>query len=52
MLGILDVYYVYVNVSFVEPLIKKQWASAFHKTDLDSQLTKLGVDSLVITGLT
>jgi len=35
-----------------EPLIEKQWASAFHKTDLDSQLTKLGVDSLVITGLT
>ena len=35
-----------------EPLIEKQWASAFHKTDLDSQLAKLGVDSLVITGLT
>ena len=35
-----------------EPLIEKQWASAFHKTDLDSQLRALGVDSLVITGLT
>ena len=36
----------------IEPLIEKQWASAFHKTDLDSQLRVLGVDSLVITGLT
>ena len=36
----------------IEPLIEKQWASAFHKTDLDSQLRALGVDSLVITGLT
>ena len=35
-----------------EPLIEKQWASAFHKTDLDQQLKSLGVDSLVITGLT
>ncbi|MBT5004547.1 MAG: isochorismatase family protein [Porticoccaceae bacterium] len=35
-----------------EPLIEKQWASAFHKTDLDDQLKALGVDSLVITGLT
>lgn len=35
-----------------EPLIEKQWASAFHKTDLDSQLKASRVDSLVVTGLT
>lgn len=35
-----------------EPLIEKQWASAFHKTDLDQQLKSLAVDSLVVTGLT
>lgn len=35
-----------------EPLIEKQWPSAFHKTDLDDQLRALGVDSLVVTGLT
>lgn len=35
-----------------EPLIEKHWASAFHKTDLDTQLRALGVESLVITGLT
>jgi len=35
-----------------EPIIEKQWASGFHKTDLDQQLTALGVDSLVVTGLT
>jgi maleamate amidohydrolase len=35
-----------------EPLLEKQWASAFHKTDLDAQLRELGVDSLVVTGLT
>ncbi len=35
-----------------EPLIEKQWASAFHETDLDQQLKSLAVDSLVITGLT
>jgi maleamate amidohydrolase len=33
-------------------LIEKQWASAFHKTDLDDQLRERGVDSLVVTGLT
>ena len=33
-------------------LIEKQWASAFHKTDLDAQLRAAGVDSLVVTGLT
>lgn len=35
-----------------EPLIEKQWASAFHKTDLDHRLRDLRVDSLVVTGLT
>jgi len=35
-----------------EMLIEKQWASAFHKTDLDAQLRAAGVDSLVVTGLT
>jgi nicotinamidase-related amidase len=35
-----------------EPLIEKQWASAFYKTDLEQQLKALSVDSLVVTGLT
>ena len=35
-----------------EPVIEKQWASAFFATDLDQQLSALGVDSLVVTGLT
>ena len=35
-----------------EPLIEKQWASAFHRTDLHQQLQKCEVDSLVVTGLT
>lgn len=35
-----------------EVLIEKQWASAFHKTDLVTQLKSLNVDSLVVTGLT
>ena len=35
-----------------EPLIEKQWASGFHRTDLDRRLRGLGVDSLVVTGLT
>jgi maleamate amidohydrolase len=35
-----------------EPLLEKQWASAFHKTTLDDQLRGIGVDSLVVTGLT
>ena len=33
-------------------LVEKQWASGFHKTDLDEQLRAAGVDSLVVTGLT
>ena len=35
-----------------EPLIEKQWASGFFKTDLDARLTACGADSLVVTGLT
>ncbi len=35
-----------------EELLEKQWASAFHKTDLDNRLRSRGVDSLVVTGLT
>jgi nicotinamidase-related amidase len=35
-----------------DQLIEKQWASAFHKTDLDQRLRTQGVDSLVVTGLT
>ena len=35
-----------------EPLIEKQWASAFFGTDLDRQLRALTVGSLVVTGLT
>ena len=35
-----------------EILVEKQWASAFHKTDLDGQLREHGIDSLVVTGLT
>ncbi len=35
-----------------EALIEKQWASAFFDTDLNQQLSALGVDSLVVTGLT
>jgi nicotinamidase-related amidase len=33
-------------------VIEKQWASAFHRTDLDRRLRAQGVDSLVVTGLT
>ena len=33
-------------------LIEKQWASAFHKTDLDEYLRARDADSLVVTGLT
>jgi len=35
-----------------DEIIEKQWASAFHKTDLDRRLRERGVDSLVVTGLT
>lgn len=35
-----------------ELLLEKQWASAFHKTDLDERLRAQGIDSLVVTGLT
>ncbi len=41
-----------LEVAPADVLIEKQWASAFHKTDLDEQLRNQGVDSLVITGLT
>ena len=39
----------------VEPgdeLIEKQWASGFHKTDLDDRLRQRGIDSVIVTGLT
>lgn len=35
-----------------EPLIEKQWASAFYQTDLHQQMGALSIDSLVIAGLT
>jgi nicotinamidase-related amidase len=35
-----------------ERIVEKQWASGFFKTDLDETLRALGVDSLVVTGLT
>ena len=35
-----------------DTVIEKQWASAFHKTDLDARLRAQAVDSLVVTGLT
>jgi|TARA_B110001450_G_scaffold216408_1_gene209997 maleamate amidohydrolase len=35
-----------------ETLIEKCWPSAFFATDLDVQLRRRGVDSLVVTGLT
>ncbi|WP_163930134.1 isochorismatase family protein [Paraferrimonas sp. SM1919] len=35
-----------------EILIEKQWASSFHKTHLDATLQELGVNGLVVTGLT
>jgi maleamate amidohydrolase len=35
-----------------EALVEKCWASGFFKTDLEQSLRALGVDSLVITGLT
>ena len=41
-----------LNMQPGDELIEKQWASAFHKTDLDRRLRERGVDSLVVTGLT
>ncbi len=41
-----------LDVAEGDVLIEKQWASAFHKTDIDAQLRQQGVDSLVVTGLT
>jgi nicotinamidase-related amidase len=35
-----------------ERIVEKQWASGFFKTDLDESLRAMGVDSLVVTGLT
>ena len=35
-----------------EPVIEKQWASSFFRTDLDARLKAAGADSLVVTGLT
>ena len=35
-----------------EHIVEKQWASGFFKTDLDESLRAIGVDSLVVTGLT
>lgn len=35
-----------------EHIVEKQWASGFFKTDLNQALRALGVDSLVVTGLT
>ena len=35
-----------------ERVVEKQWASGFFKTDLDESLRAMGVDSLVVTGLT
>jgi nicotinamidase-related amidase len=35
-----------------DELVEKQWASAFHQTDLDQRLRARDVDSLVVTGLT
>ena len=35
-----------------EPVIEKQWASAFFRTDLAGRLAETGADSLVVGGLT
>jgi len=35
-----------------DEMIEKQWASGFHRTDLDRRLRARGVDSIVVTGLT
>ncbi len=41
-----------LEVGAGDEIIDKQWASAFHQTDLDRRLRARGVDSLVVTGLT
>ncbi len=41
-----------LTVGAGDVLIEKQWASGFHKTDLDEQLRARQVDSVVVTGLT
>ena len=35
-----------------DELVEKQWASGFHKTDLDDRLRQRGIDSVIVTGLT
>ena len=35
-----------------DELVEKQWASGFHKTDLDDRLRRRGIDSVIVTGLT
>lgn len=35
-----------------EPVLEKQWASAFFRTDLAERLVRAEADSLVVTGLT
>ncbi len=35
-----------------EPVVEKQWASGFFRTDLADRLAAAGIDSLVVTGLT
>ncbi len=41
-----------LTVAAADILIEKQWASGFHKTNLDEQLRARQVDSFVVTGLT
>ena len=41
-----------LTVAADDILVEKQWASGFHKTDLDEQLRARQVDSVVVTGLT
>ncbi len=41
-----------LEVGAGDEIIDKQWASAFHGTDLAQRLRERGVDSVVVTGLT
>ena len=41
-----------LTVAADDILVEKQWASGFHKTDLDEKLRARQVDSVVVTGLT